>query len=240
MGAALLGAAVIGGGASIIGGNKAAKAQAQGAQAAADASTRATEAQIAEARRQYDLTRSDWAPYRDVGYGALGKLAEMYGVSTPGTPAATGTGYAGDGGFTSSPGYGFRRDEAVKAVERSAASRGALGSGGTKKALARYVDGIASSEYDTYANRLAALAGVGQSATGATAAAGQNATGIIAGAYGANGATLGNAAMTAGNARASSYANTASSINNTATNLASLYMYQQGGGFSPVAYPGGR
>lgn len=37
-------------------------------------------AAIAEQRRQYDLTRSDYAPYRSVGYGALAQLAQAYGI----------------------------------------------------------------------------------------------------------------------------------------------------------------
>ena len=40
------------------------------------------------------------------------------------------------------------------------------------KAIQRYGEGFMSSEYENYANRLAAMAGIGQSATGSTAAAG--------------------------------------------------------------------
>ena len=63
------GSALLGAGSSIIAGNKAAKAQKKGAQQAAD-----TE------RYFFDTARKDQAPYREVGYGALGKLAQMYGV----------------------------------------------------------------------------------------------------------------------------------------------------------------
>ena len=82
--AAVVGAAAIGAGANIISGNKAAKAEQQ-----------SSAASIAEERRQYDQTRADYAPYREVGYGALGKLATMYGVApvgADGKPTAT---YAG-------------------------------------------------------------------------------------------------------------------------------------------------
>jgi hypothetical protein len=237
VGVAIGGAALIGGAATVAAGSKAAKAAKKGAQAAADAQERAAQLQVEEARRQYDTTRADYAPYRNVGYGALGKLAGMYGVRAvdangkpiPGAAANT-NGY-GASDFETSPGYQFRLDEGQKAIERSAAARGMLGSGGTLKALTRYAQGVASDEYNNYANRLAALAGVGQSATGSTANAGQAASNAIGNAYGAMGQAQGNAAIAAGNARASSYANLGSAINSGVNNLASLYLYQQGGGF---------
>lgn len=198
----LIGAALIGAGASIFSGNKAAKAQQKGA-----------DAQVAESRRQYDQTRADWAPYREVGNNALQKLAGMYGAGSGGVAGAY-------GGFETSPGYTFRRDEGLKAIERSAASRGLLKSGASVKAIGRYADGLASSEYENYANRLAALAGIGQNATAATSAAGDASSGRIGDAY-----------MRAGDARASSYANTGAAINNGISNLASAYLYQQAGGF---------
>jgi len=45
------------------------------------------------------------------------------------------------------PGYQFRLQEGQKALERSAAAAGTLGSGGTLKALASYSQGLASDEY---------------------------------------------------------------------------------------------
>lgn len=240
---AIGGAAILGGASTAISGSKAAKAQKQGAQTAADASERATQAQIEESRRQYDTTRADYAPYREVGYGALGKLAGMYGVQSMdasgkpiGGAGSGGGGYSGDGGFTTSPGYQFRMGEGLKAIDRQNAARGILNSGGADKARMRYAQGIASSEYDTYANRIAALAGIGQSATGSTAAAGANASGQIVGALGANGTNQANAATAAGNARASSYANIGSAINGTVNNLAGIYMYGNAGGFNQNAW----
>jgi len=202
---AIGGAAVLGAGASIVSGNKAANAQKN----AADQS-------VAEQRRQYDQTREDLAPWRTTGGAALGRLADLYGVGPGG--AKTEGDYAG---FEASPGYQWRLDQGTQAAERSAAARGLLGSGATMKAVQRYGEGLASSEFENYANHLAGIAGVGQAATNTTAAAGQNAANNISSAY-----------TNAGNARASSYANTGSAINGTLNNLASIYAYQQGGGFA--------
>lgn len=48
---------------------------------AADAQAASTAAAVAENRRQYDLTRQDYAPYRNVGTNALRRLAALYGLS---------------------------------------------------------------------------------------------------------------------------------------------------------------
>lgn len=261
--AAVVGSAVVGGVASTVAGNKAAGAQKH----AADQSA-------AIQQYMYDTTRADYAPYRQVGYEALDKLAGLSGLGTDADygnyvrankdvlndynknvdkkqypsisdygryhyqtygqgenrtlPTSTADPYAG---FTQSPGYLFRLQEGNKAIERSAAARGGLYSGATMKALDRYSQGVASDEFGAYVNRLQSLAGVGQSATGSTAAAGQN--------Y-ANGASQ--AAQQAGAARASSYANTGNAINSAVSGAAGGLLYMQGlnggGGGGTVASGG--
>ena len=223
----------------------------------------------------YDTTREDYAPYRQVGQGALYKLADMYGVSRPTAPTGMQglptqqpdalvpqgafwpalhnvvgwngvpqTGVAGQAGgaptgscmtagfdgFQTSPGYQFRTDEAMKAIERSAAARGGLRSGATMDALQRRVQGVASDEYENFANRLASLAGVGQSATAGSAQSGQ--------AY-ANQSAQTN--MAAGNARASAYQDQAGAWNQGLQGAASSVAYglgnrSGGGGLAPVQY----
>lgn len=212
MTAIMAGAAIAGAGAQIISGNKAAKAQKQAANAS-----------IAEERRQYDLTRADFAPWRETGQGALAKLASMYNVGPAGT-TAPGADQGAYGGFFESPGYRFRLDEGNRAVQRSASASGLLRSGAAMKAIDRYSQGLASSEYNSFADRLAQMAGLGQQATGATAAAGQAATQGIVNAYGQ-----------IGNARASSYANIGSAINGGINNALSAYLYFN----QPKKMPGG-
>jgi hypothetical protein len=86
---AIAGSAVIGAGASIYAGNQAAGATKQGAKDA-------TAAQL----YMYDQSRADLAPYRNVGYSALGDLSRLYGWSDPtaapvGASWAPGTGLSG-------------------------------------------------------------------------------------------------------------------------------------------------
>lgn len=83
------------------------------------------------------------------------------------------------------PGFAFRMEEGRKALERSAAARGGLTSGGTLKALTRYAQGVASDEYgkaferfrtdrnDRF-TRLTSLAGIGLRATETGINAGEN------------------------------------------------------------------
>jgi hypothetical protein len=201
---AMAGAAVIGAGAQIISGNKAANAQKE---AAAQS--------VAEQRRQYDTTRADYAPWRTAGTGAIDMLSRAYGI---------GGGAPDMSAFTASPGYQFRYNEGLRAIDRGAAARGLLGSGAAVKAEQRYGEGLAASEFGDWWNRLAGVAGMGQSATAGTAAAGANAANNISTAY-----------TNAGNARASSYANTGSAINSGINNV--LFSYFNGSGGSSGGTP---
>jgi hypothetical protein len=216
-------AAVVGAGATVFAGSKAASAQ-----------TSSTNAAISEQRREDDLTRSDYAPWRTAGATALGALTNAYGLTGTSTnPGAVGTeqgqplpGSGAYGGFFTSPGYQFRRDQGLQAIDRGAAARGQLGSGATIKAEQRYGDGLAASEYDSYTSRLAQLAGLGQSATAGTAAAGSSAANNIS-----------SALINSGNARASSYTNTASAVNSGLNNVMTAYLMQNGGMFNnPSGY----
>jgi hypothetical protein len=77
------------------------------------------------------------------------------------------------GAMTADPGYGFRLSEGQKALDRQAAARGGLISGGALKAATRYGQEMGSQEYTNAFNRyqaernaqlnpLQSLAGVGQ------------------------------------------------------------------------------
>ena len=122
----------------------------------------------------YDQTRADMKPWREAGVNALGQLqnADFQKDFTMGD-------------FMADPGYQFRMSEGAKAIERSAAARGGLNSGATLKALTRFGQNTASSEFqnsynrfnadrDRRFNRLSSLAGVGQTANSQLAASGQS------------------------------------------------------------------
>lgn len=217
---AVIGSAVIGAGATAISAGSASRAQ-RDAAASASADTRA---QMAQQQAQYEQDRADLAPYREAGYTSLGQLGK-------------GTVAGGEfnrnftmGDYTADPGYAFRLSEGNKALEASAAARGGVLSGGTLKALARYSQDAASQEYgaaynrwsqnttDRY-NRLAAIAGVGQTATNSGIAAGANNQAAQA----ASTQAIANNTLAAGNARASQYVATGNAIGGAAGNIGQYF-----------------
>jgi|GEM_PF-7127246 len=83
-----------------------------------------------------------------------------------------------------SPGYEFRLQEGLNALDQSAAARGGLLSGGHLKRATRYAQDYASGEFNTRFNQLNALSGggqvAGQNASTAGSAFGQGASHALA------------------------------------------------------------
>lgn len=73
--------------------------------------------------------------------------------------------------FYQSPDYQFALNQGLQGLDRSAAARGSLYSGGQSADVLGYASGLATQNFNNYANRLAGLAGIGQ--TTATNLAGQ-------------------------------------------------------------------
>ncbi len=71
--------------------------------------------------------------------------------------------------FHTSPGYQFRMDQAMKAIQGGQAAQGNLLSGGAQKELTQYSQGVAGDEYGNYLNQLFQLSGMGEQADAAKA-----------------------------------------------------------------------
>lgn len=99
---------------------------------------------------------------RSGGVATIGQV----GTATP-TPS-------GMDAFFKSPDYQFRLDEQGRALTARNAALGIQDSGAAQKAALQYSGNLASGEFNNYANRLASLAGVGQSAANQSAAQGAN------------------------------------------------------------------
>lgn len=76
--------------------------------------------------------------------------------------------------FVASPDYQFRQNEQMRALTARNAALGIQDSGAAQRSALQLSGNLASGEFNNYANRLSALAGVGQTAAQNTAAAGQN------------------------------------------------------------------
>lgn len=211
--AAILGGAAI----SALAGSK---ASSSAASTQAKAATEAANVQAAAADRAAALQE----PWRQAGIRALPQLE----AQTNAMPAA----FTGQVNMMADPGYQFRLGEGLKSLDRQAAARGGLISGGALKAAQRFGQDYASNEYQnaynraltqynanvareaTGYNRLASLAGIGQTA-------GTNVGNLYTGAGAAQAAGLTGAA----NARASGYVGAANALTGGLSNA--LNMYQQ-------------
>lgn len=81
--------------------------------------------------------------------------------------------------FWQSPDYQFRMNESLRALTARNAALGIQDSGAAQRSALGLAGNLASSEYNNYANRLAALAGVGQTAAQNNANLGQNYAGAV-------------------------------------------------------------
>lgn len=175
---AVVGGAIISGSAS----NKAANTQAAAANASGaiseaiankqlalqkeqfDTSTAVQKQQFADAvalqKQQYAEQVARQAPWLTAGTNALAEMQDKSKWALPAAFNPNDPAYAQPGAFTftnkdfqADPGYGFRLNEGLKSLERSAAARGGLLSGGTGKALQQYGQDMASQEYQNAYNR---------------------------------------------------------------------------------------
>jgi len=168
-------------------------------------------------------------PFRQAGLTGQARYMELMGLG--GNTNALGYGkYARDFGmsdFTADPGYQFRLDEGIKALNASAAARGGALSGANVKGAINYGQNAASAEYTNAYNRYNAnraaqldplykLYAGGQAAASGSAAAANNL-----------GTNIGNTLTAAGNAEAAGIVGGTNAINATIGNLGNQYMNYQ-------------
>lgn len=134
---------------------------------------------------------------RQGGYATTGQV----GAATP-TPS-------GMDAFFTSPDYQFRQNEQARALTARNASLGIQDSGAAQKAALQYSGNLASGEFNNYANRLASLAGVGQSAANQSAQIGQNFANNFSNLQGQNAQNLGSSYMQQGQNTANMWGNLA-------------------------------
>jgi len=221
--------------ASLIGG----KMQGDAARSAADTAGAASDRAVALQREQYEKQLAMQKPFYDVGVNALPELV-----------AASKYTNFGPQQFQQDPGYAFRLKEGQQALDRSAAARGGMISGGALKAAQRYGQEMGSQEYMNAFNRyqteraarlqpLQSLTGYGQTTANTLGTAGSNMAGNIGNAYMQQGVNQGNALLAGSQARASSYGDIAKLYGQTNPNFGNLF---GGGGYTmsdPNAHPGG-
>jgi hypothetical protein len=172
--------------AALIGGSMQARAAKSAAQTSAEATDRATELQ----RQQYEQNIARQQPFLQGGTEDYNRLRSLMS----GGPSAA------QNFLQMDPGYQFRLSEGMKALDRQAAARGGLISGGALKAAQRYGQDLGSQEFGAAYNRLAGLADVGPRAAGVMSGLGQTYATNVGNMMLGQGQTAANAALARGSA----------------------------------------
>ena len=223
--AAIIGSAAISG---IVGSSAASKA--------AKAQTQAADQSAALQREMFNKQVELQAPFREAGLSAQNKLMQYLGLS--GAPGEAGYGkYAGDftmQDFTTDPGYAFRLAEGNKALDRTAAARGGLLSGGAMKAAQRYGQEMGSQEYMNAFNRYQTNRANQLNPLQSLMGAGQTGANTLTQAAGGLGTSLGENALGAGNARASGYMGQANALTSALGTAVNQYTGMYGGNYGPT------
>lgn len=217
-------------GAAVVGAVGGSLISSDAARSATNTQADSTAAGIAEQRRQFDLQRSDSAPYRTTGVNALNQLAGD--INTPVTASDV----------MSDPGYQFGLDQGMQALDRKIAAMGGRVSGAALKEASRYGTGYASTGYNAAyqrkqdrLNRLAALAGIGQTSTAGSAAAGAQSANAISGML----TSQGDASAAGRLATANTWANTGNQIAALYGRSANAPAMSNAGGGAAGTVPGG-
>lgn len=196
---------------------------------------------LAFQKQEFNTEQENQAPFLKAGQSAIGDLS---GLLAPGGGLSQGW----TGSFTAptaaeaeaTPGYQFTLDQGRNAIQNSAAAQGNLLSGGTEAALDQYSQGLAStnyqqafnnanttynSAYNTFQNnqanqfnRLASVAGLGQTTAGQLGSEGQAAANNVTNTNLTTGSQIGQDYLNAASSRASGY----NAIGNSASSAANL------------------
>jgi hypothetical protein len=238
----ITGGDILRGGANLISGamsadaaREAARMQANAATAGGQLASQTADKQMALLEKMFNKQVELQEPFRQSGVAAQNRMLDLLGLSS--NRGAAGYGSLaknfGMSDFQTDPGYAFRMREGLKALDRQAAARGGLISGGALKAAQGYGQELASQEYQNAYNRyqtnrtnllnpLQSLAGAGQTSanTMGAAAAGYGSEGSNA--LGGAGTAQANAIQNAANARASGYLGSQQSWNQAIQNTAAI------------------
>jgi hypothetical protein len=230
-------AAVVGG--AVVSGVMSSDASKSAADTQANAANNAAQTQL----NMYNQTRSDQAPWRAAGSNALSAISGGFGMG----PASGGVGFgqfnhtfdANDLKNGLAPNYDFQLQQGMGAINNQASMTGGLVGGNALKGINDYAQNYASGAYQqafnnyntnqtNIYNRLANIAGLGQTSNGQTAQAGTAAAGNI-----------GSAQLAAGASQAAGTIGSANAISGAVNNAAGWYAGNQflNNGSSGISVP---
>lgn len=181
---------------------------------AADAQSAASAEQARVQKEMFEKQVELQAPFREAGLKGQNQLMDLLGIS--GNVNAPGYGsmakeFTGQDMYKD-PGYAFRLNEGVKALDRSAAARGGLLGGNQLRGVTQFGQDYATNEYQNAFNRYQAERQARLNPLQSLSGAAQTSANTLTNAAGNLGNALGESAINAGNARASGYIGSANAI----------------------------
>lgn len=165
----MVGPALIAGAGSLLSGIFGSK----GAKKAAQAQAQALQQAIAEQRRQYDQSRTDFMPFLNAGTGALGQVQGLLGLSGGDTQAQLIEMLEGSPAFTS------RYDTGVDTILQNAAATGGLRGGNTQGSLANFSSSLLADVIQQQLGNLGGLVQTGSGTANSLSSLGQSSAGNI-------------------------------------------------------------
>ena len=214
------------------------------AKSAAKAQERSAAVANQTARDTFDKQAELQEPFRQAEMAKQSELMRRLGI---GGDTGTGNGTYGDlsSGFMpenwmtmQDPGYNFRLEEGMKALDHRLAASGMNASGAGLKAGVRFGQDMASQEYQNAFSRYQ----TGRNATLNPLMGGSTATAGIAQAAGSMGSTIGENQIGAGNSQAAGYVGGANAWSNAISGGINSFMglSMLNGGFGSPKYPTGQ
>jgi hypothetical protein len=195
VGAAVAGAAVVGGVASVYGSNQAASAQ-------ESAANQASQTQ----QGMFNVANQNLQPFIQTGTQAAGEIANLEGLNGGNSASIQST-------LQGLPGYQFANTQGLKSVQNSATARGLGISGAAQKGAAAYSTGLANQYYN---NLLTGLQNTENTGAGAA--------GTLTGAATATGSQIGQNIVGAGNASAVNSIAQGNAVGSVANSGANAYL----------------
>lgn len=171
----------------------------------------ALNAAIGEQRRQFDVTRADYAPYLQSGLGGLSSLSDLLGIN--GNDAQS----AGLVNIQNSPMLESVIRNGEEALLQNAAATGGIRGGNTQRGLADFRADAFADQLNQQIARLAGMAGLGMGATDSVSGFGANTSDNISSLLGAIGGAKANGILQRGGINASLWNSAGSFLDNAAS-----------------------
>lgn len=176
-----------------------------------------------ETRRQYDTTRADFEPYRELGIGGAQGLGDLVGINGGDAQSAE------IEALRASPLYQSLYDNGEEALLQTASATGGLRGGNTQRGLADFGRDTLSQVIEQQLSRYAGLAGIGQGAAGSVGAFGADAVASMNASRNAGAGAKAGGILTRAGINARNWQNAGGFLDDIGNKLASAFMPGIGG-----------